>query len=321
MAGAIKGYINTKEFADAIFAGDAKKIKEFLRAGANPNSPLPNGRMLLTAAAAAGKITPIRLLLEAGADINGSNGFDTPLYAAAMGNKFALKLLLAQGADPNIPSFSENQTVLHGLAKDGDEDRIRYFLAAGADPGKTNSFGWTPLHTAAANGCVGSAQLLIEAGADINARDNDGRTPLSRSVLKYSEDMPELLLKHGADPNIPDFQGDTPLIYMTKHDTLKMIELFIKAGTDLNFKNRRGMAAVHHAAEAGNAGKLQCLYDAGADLHIKDNKGHTPIEILCNKWPGIYNAFMVYYDQSETKRRLMLEDSKQTADTGYEFDI
>lgn len=311
----------TKEFAKAIFKGDTEKIQALLRAGANPNSPLLNGRMPLAAAAAVGKIPPIELLISAGADINASNGLDTPLYAAAMGNIFALRLLLAKGADPDIPSFSENSSVLHILAREGGEERIGYILAAGADVNIVNSFGWTPLHTAVANGYTGSAQILIEAGADINARDNEGRTPLSRSVLKYSEDMPELLLKHGADPNIPDFEGDTPLIFMTKHDTLKILELFIKAGTDLNFKNRRGMAAVHHAAEAGNAGKLQCLYDAGADLHIKDNKGHTPIQILCNKWPGIYNAFMVYYDQSETKRRLMLEDSNQTTGTGYEFDI
>jgi len=55
---------------------------------------------------------------------------------------------------------------------------VEVLLDAGADPGATQSGGWTPLHAAAHNGDVESVRLLLAGGADPSARNDEGSSVL-----------------------------------------------------------------------------------------------------------------------------------------------
>ena len=59
-------------------------------------------------------------------------------------------------------------TALYDAVRDGDAERVRELLAAGADVDALSDNGLTPLHIAVLAGDYNLVRLLIEAGADVN---------------------------------------------------------------------------------------------------------------------------------------------------------
>lgn len=109
-----------------------------------------------------------------------------PAYAAACGDRVALRSLLARpgvsgdAPDPR-PEFA-GRSPLHHAAQRGDTTMVGDLLAAGADPNRSDAQGHTPLHLAAATLQLRHpefvARRLIEAGARVDLRNARGRTPL-----------------------------------------------------------------------------------------------------------------------------------------------
>ncbi|MCC6059460.1 MAG: ankyrin repeat domain-containing protein [Thermofilum sp.] len=93
-----------EELLDAVREGDAARVRELLRKGANANAKDRRGWTPLHWAAAGGHAEVARLLLERGADVNARDDDDwTPLHiAAAKGRVEVARLLLERGADPSI---------------------------------------------------------------------------------------------------------------------------------------------------------------------------------------------------------------------------
>lgn len=79
----------------------------------------------------------LKLLLDAGADVNGLCGCltaESPLWAATLFKRVShAKALLEAGADPNLPSMTGNYP-LHLAAMRGHETLVQLLLAHGADP-------------------------------------------------------------------------------------------------------------------------------------------------------------------------------------------
>jgi ankyrin repeat protein len=143
----------------------------------------------------------VRLLLEAGADINTPDTFIglTPLMnAAGNRNVAAVKLLLAKGAGVNAVSKTE------GLPK--------------IQTGTVEFGGWTPLLMASAFGPPEAVKLLLDAGARLDAQDYRGFTPLMLAIGtdRYDLRTVNLLLGHGADLRPKNHMGETALDWANK---------------------------------------------------------------------------------------------------------
>jgi hypothetical protein len=98
------------------------------------------------------------------------------------------------------------------------EETLRLLLAAGADPNLPSDRG-TPLHEAVAGdwGSPTSVRVLLEAGADPNALDREGRTPLMLAAQNGEVECIRLLLAHGADRTLRDGHRKTALDYAHTH--------------------------------------------------------------------------------------------------------
>ncbi|PNW70648.1 hypothetical protein CHLRE_17g728700v5 [Chlamydomonas reinhardtii] len=101
----------------------------------------------------------------------------TPLHEAAMSSCTSMvALLLAAGADPNIPHPTQGPPLLH-CAAFGEVDTMQLLLLEGADVNAGDVEQQTALHFACAGGHVDAARLLIKFGADVRARNEDGQAP------------------------------------------------------------------------------------------------------------------------------------------------
>jgi len=234
-------------------AGGHEPLAIFLLGkGANPNAADRLGLTALHYAATAGKLELIKRLLAAEANPNSraireransgpKSTVDYPpvsivgatplVLAAEAGNAEAVRLLAANGADPQL-STNEKTTplivaagagVYQDLANDQaqEEWKRRHFETGkvladmGVDVNAKGENGWTALHAATYMGLDSLIQLLVEKGAKLDVMDDFGQTPLSiaegvitvglgnaanRRPRNVRRSTADLLLKLGATP-------------------------------------------------------------------------------------------------------------------------
>ena len=103
-----------------------------------------------------------------------------------------MRLLLAHGADPKIPTFGGTTSLMAAagmnwtFAQTYDEgtdhllEAVKLCLELGLDINDVNSMGLTALHAAANRpGSDPIIQFLVDKGAKLDAKDYEGRTPLN----------------------------------------------------------------------------------------------------------------------------------------------
>ena len=126
-----------------------------------------------------------------------------------------------RGADGLL---SVGTTPLLRAAKAGDLPAMRLLLAHGANPSLPTAAGITPLMAAAGNGSVAldtrgrykteeqaieAVKVLLAAGADINARDNIGQSALYGAATWGWNDLVRTLAAQKADLMVKDSRGHT----------------------------------------------------------------------------------------------------------------
>ncbi|KAI1441038.1 glycerophosphodiester phosphodiesterase GDE1 [Annulohypoxylon stygium] len=161
--------------------------------------PVSKSSAVLALATKSNFVYIIRLLVEAGVDINWQDETgETALHIAArFGHAECAKILLEgsaeQKANLELTEKSFAWTPLHISAVDGHLDVAQLLVEAGADAGKTDSFGWTPKEHAALRGHLKIARLLAEytvsspvlnAVEDVQTPSTDMSTPPETSSLE-----------------------------------------------------------------------------------------------------------------------------------------
>lgn len=158
-----------------------KLIESLLGLGANPNAQLK-------------LFPPYRAVgPDRGADQMLTIGATPLLRAAKAGDIPAVKLLLANGADPNLPNMHGVTPIMAaaGLASNEIDTRGRFKTEAEA---------------------VETVQILAKAGADVNARETrNGQSALHGAALWGYTDVVKALVANGADIRAKDLKGRTPL--------------------------------------------------------------------------------------------------------------
>ena len=153
----------------------------------------------------------------AGVDESGATPFWRAAYASDVA---AMKLLVARGADPNIPTFKPGGRPFAGEGVRQTQD------VSGLAPIPYGGPGVLPLHAAsgvgygegfAANshryaptGFLHAIKYLVdELGADVNAVDHEGNTPLHLAASRGDTESVLFLVSRGADVKRVNREGNT----------------------------------------------------------------------------------------------------------------
>jgi len=132
----------------------------------------------------------------------------TPLLRAALcGDLTVVKLLLAHGADPLIPTADRTTPLMvasgvgwaDGMLREYSEDQtievIKLLLSLGADVNAANDHGITALHGAGYKGANKAVQLLVDRGAKLDVLDKGedygfGVSSVRMTPLNWAEGVP-----------------------------------------------------------------------------------------------------------------------------------
>jgi cytohesin len=241
---------------------------------------------LIHAAAEAGNVDILSLLLDAGSDPNMAEGerleeedgpeFQGPEfqsrcvplhYAARAGHEEAVALLLARSAVANVADHCGG-TPLHGARTQQIAEAL---LKAGADPNAIcwmryfdERLGWyfagSPLHVAVHD--VARIRALVGHGARVDASDHiTGRTALHYAAAWGQLETVEALLELGADPNAMAEMAEysetlrmTPLHYAAREGQEKVVRELLKSGANAGVRGGcYGETARELAVKAGHS--------------------------------------------------------------------
>jgi ankyrin repeat protein len=324
-------------------------VEHLLKAGVNANATGPLGETALHTCAHAGNVDSAKALLARGAKVDAGDSWrgQTPLmWAAAQGHAAMVRVLVEAGADVNTRSTVvtwERQrtaeprdkwlppggfTALLLSARAGCVDCVKVLAASGANINEIDPENHTALVLALINGEYDVAGALIDAGIDINIADNVGRTALLAAVDAHtmptsnrpapkeadstlsSMDIIQTLLAKGANVNaalraqLPyrtklDRGGDgvlgagtTPLLRAAKAGDTPVIKLLLEKGADPKAATRNGVNAIMMAAnvaarEEDMTGRnktqkdaietITLLLAAGTNMNGADNQGRTSV--------------------------------------------
>ena len=251
------------------------------------------GLTALVYAAREGDLDTVRVLVEAGAEVNQVTNYGwTPLLTATQNRNYKIaQFLLENAANPNI----------------------------------ANKGGWTPLYIATDNRNIEGGdypvrapdmdhlefiKLLLDKGANVNARVcgakstpaqcqgdstetrtiftmqwlyEDGATAFWRAAQSGDVALMKLLLAKGADPKIATAHNVTPLAVASgigwvegitfewsEAENLEAVKLCLDLSVDPNAADDEGRTALHGAAHKGRNPVVQLLVDRGAKLDAHD---------------------------------------------------
>lgn len=198
----------------------------------------------------------VKLLLDAGADVNQQNNFykNTALNELLLIHdyfypmKHIIKLLLNAGANPNIKN-KHNFTSLMLLSHKNciKTDIMEWFIEAGADPNLDDEIGLSSLHREVRYKNINNLTLLLNHGANINKCTDANETVLffvqqadyPPENIELLDTVVKFLLDNGCDISIQNIHKQTALMYYLyhnghPHNYNKVIDILVSATVIFN---------------------------------------------------------------------------------------
>ena len=233
-------------------------VELILNAGANPSEPDPLGRSPLHVAAISNHFELAKLLLDAGASLDGQ------LMGAKGGSPLALALFYAKSqmaqflSNPPTPYNLRTASALgHEIEPFFDGKNLKSQAANQVD-----FYRPIPQFPEWTRTC--SHQELLDEALSWSAR-NDKLMSMSK------------LVKYGADVNSNPYRG-TPLLWSIYSDSVCSAKWLIEQGATPNLKHNfggsehgQGATAIHLAAQYGSLKCLRLLLEKGADPYLTDD--------------------------------------------------
>uniref|UniRef100_A0A3B4USX6 Ankyrin repeat and SOCS box containing 15 n=1 Tax=Seriola dumerili TaxID=41447 RepID=A0A3B4USX6_SERDU len=166
------------------------------------------------------------------------NGESVLLDAAGSGNTDCIKLLLNNGANPNLPSITGHLPI-HKAAYAGHYDALKMLIPL-TDKKAIKEAGQSPVHSAAEGGQSRCLQLLLACGFDVNScmntRNSENYRDMRRSALYFAvsngdEVCTKILLEAGAKTDLDPLLC---LLVAVRSGRYEIVKLLLAARADVN---------------------------------------------------------------------------------------
>ena len=252
------------------------------------------GATPLMHAAAFGNLDTLKLLLDAGADVNARNDFDATALLWAARDPDKARLLIERGADVNTQSKQGRTPLMVASLRRGGSPIVALMLANGADVNaKDGRLNHTALSLAASVGEVETMRLLLAKGANPKATLRGGGTPINSAAGGKEAEAVRLLIQRGVDVNTANTAGGPPqrhgptnrTMVTALHDAaafgpVEMVRDLLKAGANVHARDSRGLTPLFFAlaTEYPSPEMVSTLLHAGADVNARDTTGETPLD-------------------------------------------
>ncbi len=282
---------------ETIQANNADALRTVLKAGANPND-VQLKCPLIVLAAKAGQIEIVRVLIEAGADVNLRiiQSRTALMWAAQQGNEEMVQMLIKAGANVNA-ALKTGQTAIR-WATDGNHGKVVDLLVeAGAKVGiqrKGNRNEVTdlgkrkvrparnlrnPLTTAISANYyrnVDECYFPIIAKSTVTLKlwrqiDN----MLLNSDFSQVEPLHKILMEKLGNVNAGDGNRRTVLMFACAFGLHEVTKILLSFGASVLTRDRQGIDVLMWAAKGGNPNTVELLLKKGAKLYNADKQSRT----------------------------------------------
>lgn len=193
--GAITYKNDCEALLDAIKNNNTKRVKALLES-TSPDCicQTSDPRTPLVMAAREGHLEIVRLLVDAGSNVNTyAGGDETPLMAAASsGNLSLVHFLIEKGAFVD-KRLSDNGTALLIAAKHGRSEIVSFLISKGAKVDEAVQGNGTALICAVRNGHYDVAKILLEHGANPNKISRGDENAMYHAYASNNKRMIALL--------------------------------------------------------------------------------------------------------------------------------
>ncbi len=258
---------------EAVKNKEFKKVKKFLKKGANPNCTDENGATPVMWSLYKNDTSMTKFLVSKGANPKQKTGI---IYITAdKSGYYGSCLAIAVGKR----YFDMVKYLVEECKVDVNEKEFSV-------DGKPEN-GWTPLQYA----CIANVEdlfsgenlemvkFLLENGANPNLCDaKTQKTPLSYAITNQRWEIAKYLSKNGADVNLPDVDKNYPL-HLVGTKNIKLVISMIKNGANLNVQNAEGLTPLMIAAANNDLDYVRLYFTAGADISVRNNANKTAAEI------------------------------------------
>lgn len=299
----------TERFYQAIRSNDLSALRTLTKT-ADVNAHDKRGTTPLMYSAAVGSADAMRILIQAGADVNAKNDFDATSLMWCATNLEKVRMLVEKGANVNAHSKPGRTALMIAAASDNSHDAVSYLIEHGADVAAKDGMQQTVLHSALTGNDSTTIQMVVAKGADVNAKDAFGQTALMTAATNDNTAVVKMLLAKGADVNAVTaaetgrgvkngaiaLGSFTSLLLATAYGSIETVSALLDAGANVNARDVRGMTPLMLAiaTDRPNLATVKLLLSKGADVSAKSKNDETAVDWARKyKNPAILEALQI----------------------------
>jgi ankyrin repeat protein len=226
----------------------------------------------------------VHALIEAGADLSGSDGAafgQCSSHVAARNGQVEVVKLLVKHDERLVHALDEKKrTVLSYATMHGSVQMVKVLLENGAPANESKLI---PISNACSHGAHAAVRVLLEHGAQTETTQDepDWWPPLHEAILEGAYRCVQVLLEFNADPNYEGPDG-TALQAAVTHNQIEIVKLLVEHDADVNRRRDEDTkTAVHNAISLKSDMTIaRYLVEKGADVNLRTSLS-SPLFSAC----------------------------------------